>query len=372
MSAKKTRRSLITETAIGGTALFASGSAQAQAPAARPAAPDNPRQLMLELLGGYRLTQLVHVAAKLGIADQLKEGPRTVEQLGAATNSHADSLYRLLRTLAGFGVFAEEDGQRFRLTPAAELLRTGAPGSLRTTALWLGEESVWAPWGKLLHSVKTGEAAFDHLYGKGTFDWLKDHPAEARLFDEFQAEGTRVSADAVARTYDFSSARTVVDVGGGSGTLLSAILWRNTAARGVLFDLDHVARAARSSVEAGIAARCEFAGGDFFKAVPSGGDIYVLKYIIHDWDDTRARVILSNCRKAMGGAGKLLLVEDLLCGPNQPCRAKVSDINMLVRVGGRNRTEKEYRALLSSSRFHVARVLPASGDLHIVEASPAP
>src|SRR5262249_1233567 len=156
----------------------------------------------------------------------------------------------------------------------------------------------------------------------------------------------------------FSPARTVVDVGGGSGVLLSAILQRNPAARGVLFDLDHVVKAARSALDPEIAARCEFAGGDFFKTVPSGGDIYVLKHIIHDWDDIRSQAILSSCSRSMAGKGKLLLVEDQVCGPNQPCLAKISDIGMLVRTGGRNRTEKEYRNLLTKSGFEVTRMLP--------------
>lgn len=369
MASRKTRRRLFQEGAIGGASLVLGGStARAQTPApSQPA--QNPQQLMNSLLGGYRLTQLAHVAAKLGIADQLKDGPRTVQHLAAVTNSHADSLYRLLRTLAGLGIFAEDDEMRFRLTPAAELLRTGVPGSVRTSAMVAGEDWMWRPWGALLHSVKTGETAFDHLYGMGTFDWFINHPSEARLFDDFQAEGSHTSADAVARIYDFSRARTVVDVGGGSGVLLSAILKRNPAARGVLFDLEHVVKAARSTLDPQIAARCEFAGGDFFKAVPSGGDIYVLKYIIHDWDDKRSQAILSNCRRAMNGKGKLLLVEDLVCGPNQPCRAKVSDITMLVRTGGRNRTENEYRNLLSKSGFEITRVLSAQGELSIIEAS---
>jgi SAM-dependent methyltransferase len=365
----KTRRRLLQTSVMGGATLLNNTAAQAQAPKTGPA-PANARQLMNELIGGYRLTQLVHVAAKLGIADQLEDGPRTVQQLAEATSTHADSLYRLLRTLAGLGVFAEDDGMRFRLTPAAELLRKGAPGSLRTSAIVMGEDWMWRPWGALLHSVKTGETAFDHLYGKGTFDWFKDHPSEARLYNEFMAENTRAFEDSVVRAYDFSPARKVIDIGGGSGAMLSAILRRNPAPRGVVFDLDHVATAARLAMDPQIAARCEFVGGDFFKAVPSGGDIYVLKHIIHDWDDSRSQTILANCRSAMRGKGKLLLVEDLVCGPNQACRAKIQDMNMLVRAGGRNRTENEYRALLTKSGFEVARVVPAQGDLCVIEALP--
>jgi hypothetical protein len=324
--------------------------------------------MMRTLLDGYRLTQMVHVAAKLGLADHLKDGPRTVEQLARLTKTHPDSLYRLLRTLAGRGVFAEEDGMRFRLTPTAELLRTGAPGSMRTSAVVAGEDWMWRPWGALLHSVTTGETAFDHLYGKGTFDWLAEHPEAARLYDEFQAEGTRRSADTVARVYDFSSAKTVIDIGGGAGELLSAILRPNPGTRGILFDLPHVAEAARATIDQKVASRCTFVGGDFLKSVPSGGHVYVLKYIIHDWDDDRSVSIMTNCRKAMAGKGRLLLIEDLVCGPNQPCRAKLSDLQMLVRTGGRNRTEDEYRSLLGKSGFEVTRVVPAQGDLSVMEA----
>ena len=369
MAARTTRRRLLHDAALGGAALLAGGSVQAQPPTVKPV-PQTGRQQLDSLINGYRLSQMVHVAATLGIADHLEEGPRTIQQLAEATKAHADSLYRLLRTLAGFGIFAEEGGPRFRLTPAAEMLRSGAAGSLRMAAVVAGEEWMWRPWGDLLHSIRSGEAAFDHLYGKNTFDWLSEHPEAARLYDAFQAEGTRNSAEAVAAAYDFSRAGMVVDVGGGAGVLLFTILRRNASARGILFDLDHVAKAAQSNVDRDVASRSQFVGGDFFKAVPRGGDFYILKFIIHDWDDGLALAILSNCRAAMNGAGRLLLVEELLCGPNQPCRAKVSDLNMLVRIGGRNRTETEYRALLITAGFTVTRVMPAQGELHVMEAVP--
>jgi SAM-dependent methyltransferase len=267
-------------------------------------------------------------------------------------------------------VFSEEPEMRFRLTPAAELLRSDVPGSMRVNAMVAGAHWFWRPWGELLHSVKSGETAFEHLYGKNTFDWFKEHPDDARLFDAFHTALTLSNVKPLAAAYDFSRARTIVDVGGGAGALLSAILRAAPSARGVLFDLEHVVAAAKTTADRDTAARCEFVGGDFFKTVPSGGDVYVLKHIIHDWDDDRALTILANCHRAMAGKGKLLLIEELICAPNQPCGAKLGDITMLVRTGGRNRTEKEYRALLTRSGFDVTRVLPGPAGMSLMEAAP--
>lgn len=334
-------------------------------------APDAPaRQLMAQLVGGYRFSQMVHVAAKLGIADHLKDGPQTVAELAKRTKTNPDALYRLMRTLSGTGVFAEEDQMRFRLTPAAELLLAGAPGSMRAEALVSGEDFMWKSWGGLLHSVQTGETAFNHLFGQGTWEWFKAHPREARLFDGLQAEGTRRATDSIVGSYDFSGAKHVIDIAGGNGELLSAILAKNPQARGTLFELDHVVAAAKANPLPALASRCTFVGGDFFKSIPSGGDVYLLKYIIHDWDDARSLEILKNVRRAIPAGGKLLLIEELICSRNEACRAKVGDITMLVRTGGKNRTEAEYRKLLGEAGFDVARVLPAQGDLAILEATP--
>lgn len=326
--------------------------------------------LMQNMIRGYQLTQIVSVAAKLRIADHLKNGPVTVRELATLTGSHEDSLYRLLRALAGMGIFAEEKGLRFRLTPAAELLGSGARGSVRVSAEVAGEDWMWRSWGALLHSVRTGETAFDHLYGKATFDWLSENPAAGQLFDEFMAERTAASVEAVIAAYDFSPARTVVDLGGGAGVLLTAILRHSRIARGILFDLKHVIAAARTKVEPSIARRCEFVSGDIFKAVPRGGDLYILKSILHDWSDVRAQAILATCRRAMAGKGKLLVLEQIVCGPNQPCEAKLADINMLLRTGGRNRTEKEYRDLLATGGFNMNAIFPTGGPLSVMEAVP--
>ena len=372
MSKRVSRRDFVSQSAIVGGVLGqlgTEGQAADQAPLAQAAALEPPEQLIRRMTTAFQMTQLLYVAAKLRIADHLASGPRPVAELAAASGSHADSLYRILRALAGFGVFAEEEGQRFSLTPAAALLRSDVPDSLRSTAEVRGEDWMWRSWGALIESVKTGKTGFDLVYGKNTFDWFAENPAAARLFDDFQADLTRRSAAAIASAYDFSSARAIADIGGGTGTLLAAVLERNPNARGILFDLPHVVDAARTRLPAAISRRCEFVGGDFFKAVPRGADAYLLKYILHDWDNERSRAILGRIREAMPASAKLLVVEDLVCGPNVPCDAKLGDVNMLARTGGRNRTEKEYRELLQSGGFRLTRVLPARGDLALLESS---
>ncbi|PYT26613.1 MAG: hypothetical protein DMG57_20990 [Acidobacteria bacterium] len=226
------------------------------------------------------------------------------------------------------------------------------------------------PRGALFHSVTTGKTAFEHLYGKNTFDWFNEHPAAAVLYDDFQAQNSARTSEAVAAVYDFSAARVIVDVGGCEGVLISSILRRNHTPCGILFDLDHVIASARSTLDRAIAPRCDFVGGDFFKAVPEGGDLYIMKYVLHDWDHDRAVSILTNCRRAMAGHGKLLVIEDIVCDRNQPYFAKEGDINMMVRTGGRNRTEKEYRDLLANGGFEMTRVIPSRGGPSVMEATP--
>jgi hypothetical protein len=366
MLVRKSRRQLLKGSVLGSAAALAA-KVQAQ-PAS--AASETPQEQMRRMINGFHSSQMVYVAAKLRIADQLAEGSKSVAQLATATRTHADSLYRLLRALAGMGVFAEEEDRHFRLTPAAEFLRSGVTGSMRAPAEATGEEWMWRPWGALLHSVTTGETAFDHLYGKNTFDWFSEHPVAAQLADSTYTENTARISEAVAAAYDFSSARNIIDVGGGEGFLLASILRRNQNAHGVLFDLDHVVASARTKLDRAIAPRCDFVAGDFFKSVPAGGDLYVMKHILHDWDNDRANKILTNCRQAMAGRGKLLVVDYIICGPNQPCFAKEGDINMMVRTGGRNRTKEEYRDLLAKGGFGMALPITSLGDLGLIEAVP--
>ena len=346
-------------------------TAEAEAAAAVPA--PSPSQKVRGMIDGHMASMLVSVAAKLRIADHLREGPQSIATLAAATKTHQDSLYRLLRALTEVGVFSEEPAGTFRLNAAGEVLRSDVPGSLRVAAEVAGEPWMRGAWGGLLHSIQTGETSFDHLYGKGTFDFFAEpeHREEAALFDSNQAAGTQAGAKAVAEAYDFSTAASVVDVGGGFGALLTAIMQRNPGPKGVLFDLPHVVREAKARFDPALAPRVEFVPGDFFKAVPGGHDVYLMKYILHDWSDERSRAILASTRAAMRGRGKLLVVEVIVSPPNQP-GGKVGDVMMLVRTGGRNRTEPEYRTLLASGGFDVTRVIRSTGDLSIIEATPRP
>jgi hypothetical protein len=341
------------------------GSGRSDAQATPPSA------TLLKMMTGYWLSQALYVAAKLGVADLLLEGSVSHVDLAAATGSHAPSLQRVLRALASVGVFTEEAPGHFGLTPLAALLRTATPDSMRALAITYNEEQ-YRTWGALLHSVRTGEAAFDHVYGMAIFDYFAQHPAADRVFNEAMIGWTTQVAGAVAGTYDFSPFGTVVDVGGGYGTLLAAILRRYPTARGILFDQPHVVSGAKSLLTAaGVADRCRCLGGDFFAAVPPGGDAYVLAQILHDWDDEHSVAILTQCRRVMSAQSKLLVVELVLPPGEEPFFGKWLDLHMLVMTNGRERTAAEYDALFRAARFALARVVPTSPGPSVVEAVPA-
>jgi hypothetical protein len=332
-------------------------------------AEDPARSALQRMIRGFRVSQMISVAAKLCLSDHLQDGPKSPRELAEKTGAHEGSLYRLLRTLAGMGIFAEEDGPRFRLTPSAEFLRSDVQGSLRVAAEVVSEEWMWRPWGSLLHGVMTGDTAFDHLYAKNTWDWFAEHPAAARLFDEFMDETSTAEARSVVAAFDFETARTVVDVAGGRGVLLEEILRRNPSAHGILFNLPQVIDSARHVIDTNLSRRMELISGDFFQVIPPGADTYILKNILHDWDDDRALKILVNCRRASKPDSLLLIIEHIVSAPNQPCLGKMVDMQMLVRNGGRNRTEQEFRALLIASGFHLARVIHTPGAPDVVVAS---
>jgi hypothetical protein len=322
------------------------------------------------MIGGYFATQAIYVAARLGIADQLRDGPRTAGELAQLTGAHAGSLHRLLRTLAGFGVFAADDAGRFRLTELAEPLSTGAPDSLAAAAVSVGE-LYYAAFGELLHSVETGLPAFERVYGRPLFDYLAANPEAARVFDAGLAGFRRQVTEAVLDAYDFSSVRRLVDVGGGTGDLLAALLAKHPAMRGTLFDRPHVVDHSRAARLADVGRdRCDLVGGDFFASVPAGGNVYLLRHIVHDWDDDRAVRILTNCRRAMDLQSKLLLVESVIRPDNEPSLGKVMDLAMLAVTGGAERTEPEYRGLLKASGFRLVRVIETSAEIHVIEAVP--
>jgi hypothetical protein len=330
-----------------------------------------PWQQLTRMITGYWTSRAIYVAAKLRIADHLAAGPRAAEELAAAAGVAPGPLYRLLRALAGVGVFAQGADGRFRINPPAEHLREDGPESLRAFAVLLGEEQ-YRCWDDLPETVRTGEAAFDRVYGQPVFDYLGERPEQSRIFDSamtaFGGRATRAVLDA----YDLSDVRTLADVGGGLGSNLARILGRYPAMGGVLFDQPHVVARARPLLEAaGVSGRCKVEGGDFFKTAPGGADAYVLGHVLHDWDDARAGLILDNLRRAMPAGAKLLLVEHVLPEGDGGSFGKLLDLHMMVAAGGRERTEAEYRRLFAAHGFRLTRVVPTAGDVSVVEGVPA-
>ena len=330
-----------------------------------------PAQALTQLLAGAWLAQAIAVVAELGVADLLSDGPRTPTELAAATSSEPTAIYRVLRALAGAGIFAEDSDGRFGLTPLAGPLRSDAIDSVRAYAVMAGEHWVWRSVGGLAHSLRTGAPAFEQIFGASLFDYYAAHPDAARVAAEGLKSVGRGQDAAVASAYDFSEAGTVVDVGGGQGGLLTTILEANPRVNGIVFDLPHVAAMARQQLTTGgFAGRCRAEAGDFFREVPGGGDLYLLRKVIHDWDDERARVLLRCCRAAMTEAARLIVVETVVPPGNGPAYSKLLDLLMLVYAGGRERTEREYRDLLESAGFSLGRVIATSSTVTIIEAVP--
>jgi len=334
-----------------------------------PAAP------LLHLAAGFHVARALYVAAKLGLADLLGEGPKSGAELAAATGTHAPSLERVMRLLACAGVFAEDDSRCFALTPVSMPLQTNGAGSLRDLIVYqLGEETFQA-WGELMHSVRTGATAFDRAFGMGVWEYRADHPEYATLFDAAMSNFAGVHIDAVLAAYPFSAFRRVVDLGGGVGRFLVALLSTHPDVKGVLFDLPHVVERARAHIaSAGLAHRCEVLSGDILLGMPEGADAYVLSRVIHDWDDARALAILQNCRYAMQRNAKLLLIERILPARVEPSPAVrsllASDLMMMVMNGGRERTAAQYRALFDAAGFTLTTVVPTGTAASVIEGVP--
>jgi hypothetical protein len=327
-----------------------------------------PADVMAQMMSGFWVSRGIYVAAKLGVADYMREGARPVGELAEATGAHAPSLFRVMRMLAAAGVFEQVGEDRFGLTPISETLVTDAPNSLRAMAtVQLGGEH-FDGWANLLHSVKTGGTAFDERFGMDVWRFYEQNPENAKNFNDALAGASPVLGNAVVEAYDFSPFGKVVDVGGGKGSQLAAILKAYEGVRGVLYDAPSVVESAREYLAAeGVAERCEAVGGDFFESVPEG-DAYVLRWIIHDWDDERSLKILRNIHRASKGGARVLLVESVVPANGQPHMSKFMDVNMLVMTGGRERTEAEYRALLSEAGFRLTRVVPTKSFMSVVEA----
>lgn len=332
----------------------------------------NPSAELMRLVNGYRVSQAIHVAATLGIADLLKEGPRSADDLAAATDSHAGTLYRVLRALAAVGVFREQADRRFSLAPMGQCLRSDAERPVGPYAVFVGRPHHWRAWGDLLHSTRTGENAFRHVHGVGVWEYLGSHPDEGAVFDRGMTGNSRGVAEAILAAYDFSPFGRVVDVAGGQGALLAAVLAAHRAVRGILFDRPEVVARARPVLEAaGVADRCEVVGGSFFEAVPEGGDAYLLKHILHDWDDPASLAVMKACRRASRSEGKLLVMERVVAPPNEGPETKISDLNMLVSPGGQERTGEEFAALLAAAGFRMEGTVEVDARLSVIEAVPA-
>jgi hypothetical protein len=324
--------------------------------------------MMLQMLNAFLMVQALHVAAELGIADRLADGSRSVDELANATGAHQRSLYRLLRMLAGVGVFREEGDGRFGLNALGESLRSEGPGSVRDWALFVGAPEMWETWGRLRDSVMTGEAAFPRLRGMPLWDYMANHPELGDPFDRWMSQQSDQHNAAIVATYDFSRFRKVADIGGGRGSTLAAILRANPLVRGILLDLPQVVADPAPLKEAGVAQRCEVIGGDMLRGVPTGADVYLIKRVLMDWGDDQAARILRNCAGALPEKGKVLAVEMVLPRGNDPSPSKAFDILMLLNhAGARIRTEAEFGELFMAAGLRLIRVIPTASSNSILE-----
>ena len=327
---------------------------------------------LVHMAAGSWIAPVLYATAKLGIADRLADGPRTAAELAIPTKTHAPTLHGLLRTVGGVGILTERDGQRFALTPLGEAMRSGAPGAARSTVLAFCSPALWRSWEEIVYSLETGRTGFEKVNGMPMFDYLAQHPEEASAFSEAMVGFHGAEPPAVARAWDFSPFRNVVDVGGATGNMLAAILSHHPQPRGVLYDRPHVVRDAPALLAArGVADRVRIEPGNFFEGVPPGGDVYVLSHVIHDWNEEQCLTILGHCRRAMKPDARLLIVETVLPPGDTPHPGKVLDMVMLVIPGGQERTAAEYDALLAKAGFRLTRVVPTESVVSIVEAVPA-
>jgi hypothetical protein len=326
-----------------------------------------PDAVFMQMLTGAWVTQAIYAAARLGIADLVKDGPKTAGELARATRTHPPALARLVRALATLGVLSH-DGERYGPTPLSALFESG-PTTMRAMVLHMFEPPSWRAWGDLLHSIETGETAFVHANGSEVFPFYAANAESAAVFDEAMTNFSEAVAAAVAAAYDVAPFATIVDVGGGHGTLLATLLASAPASRGVLFDQPAVVEGAGEAFASrGVADRVAVASGDFFEGVPEGGDLYVLKHIIHDWEDERALRILGNVRDAAARGARLALVETVVPPSTEPSLAPLMDLHMMVMTGGCERTEAEFRTLLDRAGFDLERVVATDSPVSIVEA----
>jgi hypothetical protein len=329
--------------------------------------PPHPAQLIVDLGFGFILSGALAAVTELKVAEHLEQGPKSPGLLAEEIGADAASLFRALRLLASVGVFTEDAEGRFGLTPAADLLRSQAPGSLRDAVLMLTQKIFWAPAGELAETVRTGKTPFDRIFGKPFFDYLASDPKEGATFHRGMSSLSDLENGPIASSYDFSSVQRLVDVGGGHGGFLIEALQSAPKLRGVLFDHAHVLAESRIA-KAGLVERCEHMVGDFFQSVPAGADAYVLKRILHDWSDDVCVNILRNCRSAMADGGRVLVVDTVIPPGNAPHGGKVLDVMMMASLPGRERTEAEFGKLFAQAGLRLSRVISTPTALSITEA----
>jgi hypothetical protein len=326
----------------------------------------------MEMAMGVLVGRALTAVAGLGVADLLKDGPRSAQEIAAQLKLNEDAVYRVLRAVTVAGVFAEQPGRRFALTPLSELLRSDVPGSMRASIAHLGLPSFWHALAEIEHSLKTGLPSFDKANGMPVFEWFARHEDEGRVFDEAMTGFSALTAEPVAKAYDFSSIGTLIDIGGGHGGLLAAIVTHHPTVNAILFDQPHVAAGAPALLESyGLENKITIQNGNFFDAVPAGADVYIMKGIIHDWNDEGCIKILDNCRRAMNTGGRVLVVDQVVADRAESGMAKIIDLLMMTIPGGKERTEEEFRTLFRKAGLKLCRIVPTESFVSIVEGQAA-
>jgi O-methyltransferase domain/IclR helix-turn-helix domain len=330
----------------------------------------NPRADLLAMIRGHRLTDSITTVARLGVPDLLAAGPADATTLAVATGTHAPTLYRLLRTLAAAGVLHEDADGRFSLTATGSYLASTTEGSVSSWVELIASPTMREAWANLDRSIRTGENTFTALHGESVWEWRGHEPGQEVVFNRAMAALTAGIGDAVAGAFDFGGASVVADIGGGSGLLLASILVRNPNLRGILFDQPAVVAAPEELERAGVVDRCEVVGGSFFDGVPAGADVYLMKAILHDWEDPESIAILRSIRREIPDDGTLLVVERVIGPPNEDLEGKLSDLHMLVMPGGRERTAPEWTELLAKGGFALTEIRPIAAAWQVIVARP--
>jgi hypothetical protein len=330
------------------------------------------QRLIGQLLFGKQMTYCLSGVARLGVADHMNATPMAVEEIAGKSGAHAPSLYRVLRMLASMGVFKEERGKRFALTPAGELLKSDAPGTMRYHAMMLGDEWTMRAYEHFTDCLRTGQNGVSKAYGQHLFDVLAERPEQSDTFQAAMTSSSTIEGTAVIGAYDFSGTKRLADLGGGHGTLLASILRRYPLMQGVLFDRAEIIAGVAKDQFAGCEGRITIEGGSFFERVPDGCDAYIMKHIIHDWDDEHCRTTLKLMRDKLPTDGRVLICEMVVTDEPGHTPAKILDIMMLVTtMGGKERTKDEFAELFASSGLRLNRIVPTEGPICVIEAVPA-